>query len=785
VFKLKGVDLNSPVQIALDEYIERGDAINCSDNYGQSNMKKVDEFVHSPSDFFERHGAELLIPPNSVTFDRTFVALAAPSLEGKTQTAFTMRGANILYFPLCAASPGEGKMQKIYAAFRDHSFYLRGLALKDISNISFNDDEEVGPSATFLKEDCQNESFFVLGFLYEIVKQTAAKRQSLGLTVSDSNQLPNWMNFYARELEPFICTRITINQFLNHMRSFKEPLCLFLDEFLSKEWSVYIRNLARVVGIPCICSNTNTNIANLVSKGAEASRDEGIDHTCWSLIFRRLDNVDAQVIDISSRAESIRDHCFFDRNSRQQFDSLFDQLFYDWFYKCRPGIAVWIVEAMDKLLEDLDGSASQYLEQQERQGQYAFGNRFTLGSFLQYLCAHVADNLSNRKRRMVSRLNGQVAKLGLLTEVAHVLCSTATGATGAKLSRPFNFIQFLENHLYYLVNPTGTDLDYFPTFRPEADREGFLRVAKEVAGVLKFDDWELQLTTFREDELFTLLSCLCIKLDRSTNCILYLANRRNMISNTSIAELVNLNAIRLSGNYLEVAATMACAEASHHTGGSNPVYSLHGQDGLTWLKNVVANCCLFEKFREVELNVEDSRLEAWLKTLRIPFLSGVNHKNEMLKKLSKVPESGVFCRSIFRCPNSEGIDGRFEFSQHNQLKECSIECKNYDEPLGATEIYDLFVSAMNGKRTTDPTPPTFQNIPYLFLIFTNDVKEPKGSSKLETLCERHEINLYRITESRLVSSIQLCFHDRRWKKFANPKSVGILFEIDTINENPA
>jgi hypothetical protein len=222
----------------------------------------------------------------------------------------------------------------------------------------------------------------------------------------------------------------------------------------------------------CIVSNTNENIANLVSKSVSASRDEGVDNSCCSLIFNRLDNVDKQVISIEARVDLIRDYCVFERNHLPEFDSIFDRLFNNWFYTCRPGIAVWIADAIDKLLEVLqDPAAESYLLQQQRQGQYALGNSFTIGSFLQFLCAYVADKLRERKRFMVLRLNGQVAKLGLMTDAAYTADSALiAAAANASLPHTFNFIQFLENHLYYLVNPTGTNLDYFITFRPEDTR---------------------------------------------------------------------------------------------------------------------------------------------------------------------------------------------------------------------------------------------------------------------------------------------------------------------------
>ncbi len=69
---------------------------------------------------------------------------------------------------------------------------------------------------------------------------------------------------------------------------------------------------------------------------------------------------------------------------------------------------------------------------------------------------------------MVETLSGEVAKLGLLTHVAH--CDHYQLGTEFEA---FKYISFLKNHLYYLVNPTGSSVDFFPTFAPDDGSECF------------------------------------------------------------------------------------------------------------------------------------------------------------------------------------------------------------------------------------------------------------------------------------------------------------------------
>jgi hypothetical protein len=174
------------------------------------------------------------------------------------------------------------------------------------------------------------------------MQQTNAKRQALGFSLEECSQIPNWMNFYARELIPFDCPPITIDTFLVESAALGDKFCVLLDEFVADGWSIYLRNLARAVGLPCIVSNTNTNIANLASRGSDVNN-------CWSLVCSRLDNVDLCVIRMERVIAAVKERANFANN-----DTLFDSLFRDWLCKSRPGVAVWVKNALISVCEQLD-----------------------------------------------------------------------------------------------------------------------------------------------------------------------------------------------------------------------------------------------------------------------------------------------------------------------------------------------------------------------------------------------------------------------------------------------
>ena len=460
----------------------------------------------------------------SLDFSKTFVALAAPSLEGKTQTAFTIRSANVLYFVLAVTSIEEG-FQDIYKPFTNLSKTLKTVAQTDLGRLGLrNIDTDDPPSAGDLATTHGTKYLYLPGFLLNIMKQAHARRQQ-NFPVQEYPQLPNWMHFYANELMPFDTEPITIENFISESAALGDNFCLFLDEFLDKSWAVYIRNFARAVGIACVVSNTNTNITNLVSKGADTSKGTGLNE-CWCIVFRRLGNFIADERTVRALVEGIR------RRSDTPDDTRFDDLLLDWLLKSRPGIVVWALDALEALLTALNDEGVSFAQ---TRGERNFG------TFLQFVVTHVAKELSVRKGKMVFELSGNVGKLGLLTRTAFTL--TAHEATRENAA-VFNSISFLRNHLYYVQNPTESALDFFLVFRPQA-RSKLLRIFKNDA----FVAWNKQRTFFRKDKLLTHLACLNIRLHRPTNLILKYAKAKLMSKDFSIVDLPNLSALKLSGNH--------------------------------------------------------------------------------------------------------------------------------------------------------------------------------------------------------------------------------------------
>ena len=71
------------------------------------------------------------------SLDGTFVALAAPSLEGKTQSAFVFRDIIPLYFALNATEKKE-KVQNIYLNYGSLNATVEACARRDLNTLGLN-----------------------------------------------------------------------------------------------------------------------------------------------------------------------------------------------------------------------------------------------------------------------------------------------------------------------------------------------------------------------------------------------------------------------------------------------------------------------------------------------------------------------------------------------------------------------------------------------------------------------------------------------------------------------
>lgn len=101
---------------------------------------------------------------------------------------------------------------------------------------------------------------FTLGLLVHLVQDAKANYDTL-----DPETRPSWMEYHAKRknfrFRHFSITELPLSIF--------EGYCLYLDDFVTEPWAIFIRNLARSVGLRCIVTNTDAKVANFVEQDYE------------------------------------------------------------------------------------------------------------------------------------------------------------------------------------------------------------------------------------------------------------------------------------------------------------------------------------------------------------------------------------------------------------------------------------------------------------------------------------------------------------------------------------
>ncbi len=166
--------------------------------------------------------------PENLDLDSSFLALAVPSMEGKTQFVFVCERIKPLYFPISQLSKAS---QPIYNNFRSLAKTLHDCEHADL--IALN--HQV-PSATELRQVYHNVDLFTLGFF----KALAQKSSEVPEEVS-------WMEFLAAT-PSFTFAPLSVAE-AEADETFLEGFALFLDEFTGSDENRLIKNVGRSVEI--------------------------------------------------------------------------------------------------------------------------------------------------------------------------------------------------------------------------------------------------------------------------------------------------------------------------------------------------------------------------------------------------------------------------------------------------------------------------------------------------------------------------------------------------------
>ena len=721
-------------------YIKNGALISKQSNFNSTNIGLLNRMVADLPGFFASNDAGTYFPQGS-DFSSAFIALTTPSYEGKTQSAFAIRSAKVLYFLAIRSERGEAPpMQPIYQWFDHKSSKLRRLAYEDLlilgkvfeaeSESVLVDADVIGPvrvdqsqraiqpllSPAWLAEH-RNIQLSVLGFWFKLMQ------------IAKDVPVEEWMETYAN-LNEFHFRPLSIDEF--HQKSKQQnlgPFCVFLDSFADTSRSVYARNLAIAVGLPCIVSNTNSNIAHSIGVSTEA----GAENTVWSVVFSRLNQAHPSLLHSAYRdIESLMNVCLKpdDAAQRKVFNGAFFRLFAGSIANALPGVAELIVEKIKELNQQIS--------------QEKFTKPPTLANFLEHLALALACHLASCMSRMSK---SGLEKCGLLFPSSY---------TEDECDYVFKYQEFMEDHLFNLIKPVKSRGDVFVTFRA-SDSVKIIR--SELA---EAETWKHQYTRFFPDDFFGILASLFIAF---RNPVFYILNDANIQTNAE--------ALKLPGKPFEVATAVAIVDSSQHSHGRYRRSTLAGVNGKDFVLNLISNCFKSPREQRYLIQLEFTRkakpFDAWLSSLLVPFLYSVDREDANFSALARI-DSGCFVSRYRRTGDLSKVDGVFKVREGANELSAVVECKDYKNGVDASELKNIMTRVI-------------EFAPRLTFVFCSSCVPPTKEDFALIQEYKEEVNFLQV-ELAYSGGFQISPYSQKYLPLNDPsKPTVLIFPLDKINSN--
>lgn len=666
-----------------------------NEDHASTEETNSDEEPRQISDILKHYLGAYSIQNERDVLEMMFYAIVAPSMAGKTQSAFVFRKIFPLYFLLVKSSMKKSqKTQDIYKNFTDLSDQFRRIAVYDFERFQeLDDDYDISlsiydrVSAYVLATSHGDFKSLTLGFLVALIEHAN--------TNFDSNTM-NWMEFFATSSRNFTVRALSINE----VRRLELGIfVLFFDEFQALGWTAFVRNLARAALIPLFVANTNTNAANLVGKDQSLSSRTESDFV-WSLVPIRLNILDMELLQkINSQFDNQLNQLIFETEREH---GLFSKFFYDFrnnqLKHLRPGFVELIIKSFAEL---------------------QLAPSITLDALLQKIVYSLISELKKKKPRMI------LSSEAILGTFALFMSNAYLSEDDSELTHICHRKLYLQDHFYYLANPVDNTKWAFLTYPPDStpaisatptsqSSEEFDETVNQVSqtdrplrvvrfphhGTSTCSDWAMEYIYFKSEEIIPMFAFLAVVNEGSITDHFRKGMEKINASHLGTGDTRNMaQGVSLNGNELEVLATVCMIESSHHgIGEKGPTF--HGQSGKSFLTNLIENLIYDNGFRRannVLIDFHERTIGNILKSMHIPYLfpSGMDLPKFFKDHLSDA--KGFNNRSVnfgefHRTKNAQKIDATFKYFIKNEknllpsVEICAVECKNWSENLSFGEL---------------------------------------------------------------------------------------------------
>jgi len=793
-FKTRG-DTSTLISNELQRFTNMGNAIKNSAS-GNRIVREIDQLIGKISRYIGTENVD----EDGDSYPRTFIALAAPSMVGKTQLSFSLSAHRSIYFALNQYTVGDAPAkQLIYLNYanlnrciydcgkRDTDHLISKLSIRDPSSTADNLNSAYKfISAEYLTVNLRTEKFFTLGLFLKLIEDSEANFIEDG-TIS-------WMEFHANRPNMMI-QAVSIEELAMKSEYFSKYF-VFLDEFSESFINVFVRNICRSSAIVCVVANTNTVIANLVGQN-QTGHSGTTSNAVWSIVVGEFDHCNCEILQSTSNIlQSVRTICSklhsHDAPILRRFivDILNNQIHY-----IRPGIAGFFVVALEKLSNETDLSD------------------FNIVDCLDFILNYIYKRIIDRKSYINSQIDGIIANFALHSSLAY---RNMYPDLSLRNSSYFSMKSFLQNHLFYVINPVDRNNWFFKLYISTHSSQPLCINRNGVTA-----EWA-ELSYFKAEEHLTALACMFGTIAVPVATLMRSSSIRDLIA-VSTSNMPNPKQKSSDGLNFETLCSISSIDSSHFVSDdSNHQASLAGVRFPDYLVNMIRN--LIEKapfgpFNNNKLSVflsipkklkcfnsskEHFDLLKYLEFYRVPFLGASDvqwpHIYSQLFPLSS-PSCSVKLGTFSRAINSDQLDGYFDIIHETQnngpgmrkrsgysICETVIECKDLSGDLQADFTFKILKKVFRRKISN-----LSKDIKFAF-IFCNTI----GGDKFETIKEtdtkilelRNYLVLNRINIFRFCTYDSTSIHQAKFQCipyrgdapiFKNPALTVFIFAFHDIN----
>jgi hypothetical protein len=657
----------------IEQYIQRGNVASKNPSKSLLNLEDLIKGYHK-SEIYTKLLSSTKEYKNYGSENHFFIALALPSMTGKTQMAFNIRSKRPLYFALQ------------YTQLVNNSFSLISTKLRDLLESDYRDAQDILMSK-FLEKQVRDQKklnkktavkeatkIITLNFLNEYLCRH--KFKSLGFLVSlvkeceklyKESTNDEWMKFYAENQKLFETLKhepISLAEFEAQddvYKPFSEKYFFFIDEFGAESGIVMLRNMCRYLKIPCVLASTNSKIVNLI--GASTTTASGSSPpSVFCAVFPKLSTLSHEEIDQFFN-EEINCESFLElaRNVSEHEErrmSLLLQFFKDQAKKTRPGVSLFLFKALKEISESFPESGS-----------------LKVDTLFEEVIRSMFEFIYNRKGNAFGSIEGMQANALLLGGNKFNSRPIPSEISKNKES------SLIDKHFFYLKNPRT----YSEAEEPYLLFQNDTPYPKLISQPNSQNIYEIQ-GFFDENEELLKMVCLFGPMESSSYGIIYPPKGR-------------FHSIADTGKELEVITYDAYLKSSHFN--DEKAVSLEGVNIKIFLKNLLAsfdqqlvNFIAYRKY--VKLNYEDVEDDQIFAETVVPCLYIANNDwPAEIKAIFDSKESSFKLGKYTRTPNDSEIDATIDLIDKDGRNRIGvIECKNREAPINNTDYKIIIEKAI-------------------------------------------------------------------------------------------